>query len=965
MASFTTRDAIDANRSASPRDTLYRLAVAVNLAPQIFSHVLVEIHPANPNEDYRFDAERFVEHAITVRVRWRDDGRGCTNSSCYATYPRAKVCDMTTPTVVFPTGKNQPMAACQGACFIRQRQRVLLSAYANTQQSLFTDSTDPRRCVECDHFNPWLNDTIVRRRTRDGEYDAWNAATKEQREYPISSAFHARQAVDTDDHEPRLDTDLPTLHWNPRKTRCELTNVALLRHLAEPYWRDPSHSICKQTNFAVGENIRPDYYSSEMKSFDDRATRASDQRGFLETNTATYCRVFGQQYDEKNETCYVSAWETALTYTLLGEGFFRVARNLLAPEVGCADEAYWPTDKDLGGRDDVDPWSAKSLREWRGDVNTAFTLPPPNVTMSDLGIDPRRTGNRLYWNNFEGVLSRMPLMETVVDRGVASPEQQQAPLPPPARPPVYITGAGGGGGDGGGYDGGGGHGESISVPQSSQIAERVLEMLDEASDDQNPTSDNGSGGGGGDGDGGGGGGGGGGSGGGSNESEYTTADIQKLIDRLNSMDANRIPTWLLLPGLIGAQFGGEWLVRRLVGLLKKRLIRSLQSMATQLGGKVTASVMRCGIRLGMARMLGEATAQLTTRLVLMGSEAASVVGIGLSVAQFISMVLDVAILAGWDPGNYNKFASSEAFRPIMDAYFFAMLRENAVGIGPLDVATVMLSPSIDRGDLEKLGSHGTGTADLLVDGGGGDGTVAAPVSASSFGDTNSALDLRVSVPRWYNARWRRSFGRTEQELREGLTAGSVPRLRLVDDPDFWVELNALNYLASLRTNEFGQRVNTPNEPRQEFTDQTIADLARAADYRDVTTISAKRDVDARSYNDRLSRVRGLALGCFAGSTVTTAIAAMTYEYVHRWFSVSLITVSLLLAGFCVVVSVLPLTPVDRLYLLERKNVERQAVDPASIPTSSSSPPSSSSSFWSLRNLLRWLLLVGAVKTFPI
>lgn len=878
MASFTGKDSRDANRAINGHYLLHRLNVAANLTPQILSHVVVEIFPAHPKVDFRFSRE-YADHAILVSLKWHDSGKGCMNSSCYPTYPTGKVCDLTTPPTVFMTGKNVGVVACQPACYARQRQKELLKrAKQYAEQSVFTDNANPSRCVECDFVNPLVTDHIVRRKI-DKSYDLWDGKTRKQVSPPFPVGFHLTEAADTEDHTPKLDTDLQTFNWNPREKRCEVYAQTLLRQIAEPYWRDPSHSVCRLTNFSQGESVVKPYYGEKAR-YTQEHVKKLNPLGFLQANTETYCRAFGKELDEKTGDCEYTWWEQALTYTIFGEGILRLVRNLVLPNSGCNSEYWQPTLEEVGGHE-IDPFSARTFRQWRADVNQSFVIPPPNISLLDLGIDPLVTGNRLYWNNFEGIISHLPMFRTVE---MLSDGQKTGTFSTGENTDwrdVYWNYNENADKNSTGIYGPLSKDEASVAFQpyaDSVLSERVLDMFGAMGESTAPQTR-------------------------SSDASFNEEDVKQLIDRINEMtDSAHI---FRIFKELGIQVGVE-VIRSQVGkLLKKSIQKILQFSVKALAGRGAAALMRVGLRVGTARIIGSVMSQLTSKLILAGSSAATGIGIVVSIIELLSFVIDVAILCGWDPGHYKSYTSAASFRPLMDGYFYSLVSQNALSIPPEVIINTLLATTTDKTDADKSGSNGNGTADATPrtnnDG--------SPVEPSFSGE--SSIDLRVNVPRWFNNRWSRCFETDNAKLSEidprtsALKSSSgfrtkllTPRLAMENDEMLWAQFNAFQFLGTLRTNSYGQLVNLP-EQEKEFDDDTVASLMQEMDYRDLTTMSTLRSVDNRSYNSKIRTARaigGVLIG--VGSVMVISIAAMTVTERSRlaaqflWMNVLLVLIGL-------------------------------------------------------------------------
>lgn len=887
MASFTKEDSIHAVRYAQPRQLLHDLQRVSILYPQIFSHVVVEIYAANPKIDYRFDRQ-FADHAILVKCRWASSGKGCTNSTCYSTYPRGKMCDDTTPPTVFVTGNGQNVAACQPACFMRQRAGQLLRRQAtatnNQTGSVFVDDTDPARCVECDSLNPLITDHVMRRRV-DGDYDLWlrDYLNKKFHEVPkdaLPSGFHTRDAKEVDGL-PSVRVDAGFTRWNRQHSRCEQIVDQLYRQVVEPYWRDASHSVCRLTNFRIGEQVVEGYSSANAKYIENKEVKKADILGYLQRNSPTYCRAFDKEWSSEDGNCVLPWWEQALVYTVLGEGIIRILRNTVNGQSGCEADAWVPTEEEIAqwSKPDAEPNDTRTLRDWRSDVNLSYTLPPPNVTMLDLGIDVLVTGNRLYWNNVEGIISHMPLFETVDTlkqrkRDLYENEDDWRSIyrnyndyePPPNDDTSSNESTW--------YDPSSSTNSSVYQRPSvlQRLEERMLSLVSDVDAKLNGDELHGT---------------------------FTEEDAKHFVDLIvNTLDENLL---LVIARDLGLAVTVET-VRQLLGsLMKKAYRRLVQYVARNLAGRVAGTLMRTGLRIGLSRVIGAAISTLSTRLLLIAGAASSGVGVLISAIEILSLVIDLALMFGWDPGNYNAQTSTESFRYLMDSSFAALYSQRSYEVRVDEYAFFLLSSSNDTTDLDTMtlsrGTGGTANASLPNTG---------SLSKTEFNEYDSN-DSMVRIPRWFNKMWLQCFQKSDvivagqqqqQQLqhlrrkkRETISSSTQrellsPRLPLENDRQLWTTLLDLQYLGALRTNSYGQLVNLP-EQTSDLDDASIVDLIEQSDYRELGTISVNRNVDATTYNQR-NRYYS------ASSTVLTTAGLLSI------FFSSLVTSKLLLVfGFVV------------------------------------------------------------------
>ncbi|KAK2574867.1 hypothetical protein KPH14_013113, partial [Odynerus spinipes] len=405
---YTNRDTLDAQVFMNQREKLFMLNKIAIKYPSIVSWVVVNIYPANPQIDYRFE-EHFADYAILVNYDWHPSGRGCENASCYDTYPKGNVCSYTDPVTVFPSGEFTDVVACQPACYVKKRARKLYATIPS-EKSL-VDDDDPTRCVECDE--DWLQQKTydyTRKRNLAGGYALydWKSGKTVEDNLP---KYKAKDKKESDgDATPDNDPDFSQVIWDGETKQCILVNTPIFRTVVEPYWADKSHSKCRVTNFVHGNDIvfgfRPDYIG-EIDPHD---------LGFLVRNSRTYCRAFNKELKDGGN-CEISLFNQILSYTLAGETMLNIVRDAFSGEWTCADDHWRPIEGERTKEVDLAKISRDggnaTFRQWRANVNLKFTLPPTNVKLSDLGIDVRVTGNRLYWNNVEGIVSQFAMFRTI------------------------------------------------------------------------------------------------------------------------------------------------------------------------------------------------------------------------------------------------------------------------------------------------------------------------------------------------------------------------------------------------------------------------------------------------------------------------------------------------------------------------------------------------------------------------
>lgn len=401
---WTNRDVIDANAHTEQRYKLWLANQCAALWPQVFSWMVVNIYPADTTWDYRFESH-FANKAILVTFDWDSTGRGCSNASCYRTYPKGRMCTRNDPPTLFPSGENTDVIACQPACYMKGRLRDLHKHLP--KNSSLIDKMDPRLCTECNYLSPMItNYTRIRR--LDGRYELYNWQNG-SRFLEAGGALDIGTPVRVDNKQNlQTDTDMPFLMWDHELKRCIIPYESLYQKIVEPWWRDPSHSICRLTNFRHGNDPVWGYRPKHIGQTDPR------DFSFLVKHSRTYCRAFGKEWNDKEGSCEQTLFDKIFSYTLAGDALIRWVKRLVDGDWGCADDKWVPIEGERTR--EADPTTSKTANyyvSWRGDINRHFKLPPPNVLLSDLGIDVRLTGNRLYWNSHEGIISQFPLFNGV------------------------------------------------------------------------------------------------------------------------------------------------------------------------------------------------------------------------------------------------------------------------------------------------------------------------------------------------------------------------------------------------------------------------------------------------------------------------------------------------------------------------------------------------------------------------
>lgn len=981
LPSWTNVDASNANLYALHRARLWVCNYSVSLWPQIFSWLVVNIYPASSEHDYHFE-DAFADKAILVTIEWDKTGKGCQNSTCYATYPRAKICTTKDSPIIFPSGNKTEVTACQPACFAKQRG-ALLRKTVRPDVSLIDQNDPTSRCVPCQYLDG--NSAYETRRWIFGKSNSIDVFDSRAPEKPVRNVnlATATDATTNKDGAPVISVDTLDLVYDPKYNNCILVSDQILRSVVEPRWRDPGNK-CKLTNFEIGDDLVWGYrYKEKDPDF-------QPNYNFLVKHSTAYCRAFIKELNENGE-CVEPWWEQALTYTIAGDGIIHWVHSLIHYDPLCvkpirSDESDRPQAR-------VRFDSSTNFEKWWLDIDKTFVLPPPNVQLSDLGINVRLTGNRLYWNNREGIVSQYAMfhsVETLVD-SITSLDDEEAmkrlaedalaettsssspSTPTETKKPhpsqsdlckftkskhLYKS-----------YNAiefdtkrnekqkkrvGGPikreDDEALqdlmkryrdlmkqksdalkkrfserrdseersdkSILRDPEIDERVREIWTEVKNkldalienattenDSSPTWDvstyrrNGS----------------------SVDYSLETNEYaaQYFVESRNSDDKKRISSnanrskrettsdgdqradaggseiddllnhilneqeagmgTLGALAVMAAQIIGEQLFKKTLKFAFRKIV---QMISRRTAGAVSLSLLKVGLRIGISNMVGELTARLTTRLMIMIGQAATVVGIIIDIISFISFAFDVALMFGWDPGHFNNERDLKIYYD-MALYFAEAMNENARGpVKAMELMNLLMSPSKDA----DKGASGKKTDETASN----DPADNTNAFASSLTAKTIHVDERLRSPKWFNKKFDKCF----QPVKDG-----DYRLAIQDSLDLWNIVTSFDYLGSLTYNSFGQRI-VDNPTKINLTDDDITNIITETEYRDLMTVSSKANVDNRNYHDRIDTTSkatsyGLIAGIgVAGVSTATLIIGHLYPRVGNVLSPTFVNVFL-------------------------------------------------------------------------
>ena len=917
--SYTNRDNTDAYRYCEQRARLWLINYCVAKWPQVFSWTTVNVYPASPVYDYRFDAD-FADSAIMVTVEWDKSGKGCRNSTCYPTFPKGRTCTINDGPVRFPSGENTTVYACQPACYMKRRHEDI---YRNVPADrALVDQKDPKACGECALLTRNVFGRNYVRRV-DGSY--WQYDAVDQKTYQ-SVPEPGKAATMNKQEEIDLDVDMKYVAWNAKANGCVLANEMTYRMVTEPYWRDPSHSKCRLTNFVHGDDVVWGYEPKHVGQSDPQGY------GFLVKHSKTYCRAFLKEFIAETGDCEQSLLNKILSYTIAGDMMLRWVKRINDGDWGCAEDKWRPIAGERSTEIPVEELTSQNdYRTWRADINLDFRLPPPNALLSDLGIHVRSTGNRLYWNSVEGVLSNFPLFNSVETlMGGGSDGNSEVVI---NRDFLSLYSL---------YNGNYANSNVTgNVPRSSQrrkrrdivaeatelrdllfqkrenvmrrlkranvidqfdtlaradkqrlgwkiltaegdlderkldetIAAKFSELKDnelfgravrsgndefltsttasvpfqymtheyvgeqylrsyEVDDSLSESTSSSSV---------------------RNKRSTTNSDINDMVDHIN--DINGRDAFLDTIKEVGIGVG-EGVLEDLLGkVLKRGSKKVIQLVSKYLASGSTKILLKVGFKIGMARIIGVAVTRVTTRVMVALVQIGSVVGAVIGLIQLLAAAFDLAEMAGWDPGEYGNEHSLVIYRDAADFFNYALEDAGRGPIPPLELMNTLILPnkSLD-GENDKASEQGTANTTQTTE------------------TSKVNVDYRVDLIKWFNAGWEECYKRDDR------------RLTIQDNLDGTTFVTAFQYLGSLKTNSFGQRL--VDEAKFELDDQLLQETLTEADYRSLTSVSATTNIENADFNDRTrtsGRVNGILLYVSgASAALSTLLVGANFYMQYRY-----------------------------------------------------------------------------------
>lgn len=928
LPTWTQRDMYDAGIYSIHRERLWLCNYSVSVLPQMFSWIVVNIYPASSESDYRFEDD-FMDRAILVTVDWDTSGKGCDNSSCYPTFPEKRTCPETSGPVIFPSGDFTSVTACQPACFAKRRTKQLLQSM-NLDEKMY-DSNDCPTCKYLSESAAYRTHRWLFGSNRIEEFDARDEKLKRIRR------INDFPEVRYDEKETlKRDADMLNLKWDPKYNNCIIVDEATYRSVVEPVYRNPTPK-CKVTNFELGEDI------IWGLRFHERDERFEPNYNFTVGRSSAYCRAFNKERDPVAKDCYVPWWQKALSYTIAGAGLIQAAHSLVHYEKNCLDQ--WRTDSGDRNQVKVEFNGQTNYYKWQRDINVNFVLPPPNVKLSDLGIDVKVTGNRLYWNNVEGIISQFAMFRSVDE--LVSDESSLDRFVPNENPLYRYSYStlyksydddddNNNNNDGDNFDEDATSETSDDKKLLSNYRDLMMQKIDNMQkrkmlgrnirdDLSDPDLDR--------------------------TISELWPDVKKTYERLNEQRATAAattnkwksrarrfplstnsvqyniypheyisqkllsltvntdnPTSALLPNMPDSQLDPKKVIEELKearrqakddrnsdldelmadlqenlvqknillelfkdmgisltfdfaitpiieNVLKRLYLNTLKMISLYTDQVVSKTLLRAGLRLAASRTIGTAVSALTVRSMILVGEVASVVGIVLVVTGLVSLVFDIAMFAGWDPGQFNNEIDLTVYYD-MAKYFADTMNVMRRGeVDPLElmkatymkVATEQQDFDSVRETLVANQQRKKRSIDDDDSGGGGDDVPSVipldePHEKPIFSDIKEKslhVNERLTQPQWFNKSFTACFEKNYKT-----------RTIIANSVSFWNVVNSLDYLGSMQTNSFGQRI-VPYPQKIRMLDEDITSLITEANYRKLLTTTSNTSIDNAEYNRRI------------------------------------------------------------------------------------------------------------------
>lgn len=553
--SFTSEDELSSNACISNRFLLHMLWELSDVYPNLASNIEVIIRPAEKDKDFIFE-DNYADAAIVVELKYKDEKKVCSIINCNSKYPNGGVCKFKDIPKYYPSGDHTTLSACNPMCFFVNASRIDGKISYNNAKEFFSSND----------YEIMKNNGVWMKYSNEKENnEKENSNNNDDNENEKKSKIRIIK-----------DVDFPQVEFTHE--RCQLANIGGNAFITLPYERSERHNICREDNFIVGDDLE-----------------LIKNGGISGRHSKTYCNAFYKDYIEETRTCEETIWDKIFSYTFLGSTLVRLARHIIDGGDGC--DTKFETDKN---RPEIDSEKINNLSygtkyKWFNNYDKNFSIPPPNILLSDLGLDYRDKNKE--WSssimnircrtnfqkpndilsNFDGRISARKLMQKI---NLLSSEEKCS------RKIFYPFG----------YD----------------------------NNDDNNNDDN-------------------------------LLDFDEIYDILGEENGSMIIDFLLSitrdVGITAADIILQFLLKN---FFKKTYSKILVYIGNRLTGKISKTLLAMGLRSGVAKISAMVLTRLSSRLMLILGTTASVIGTVIGIIELIGLLLDVMTLIGWDPGNYSS-----------------------------------------------------------------------------------------------------------------------------------------------------------------------------------------------------------------------------------------------------------------------------------------------------------------------
>lgn len=400
--------------------------------------------------------------------------------------------------------------------------------------------------------------------------------------------------------------------------------------------------------------------------------------GFTVNMNKWYCQEFYKELVDNRE-CENSLMWKLLGYTFIGDSLPRIAR------MAC-DNNWHVKPRDIGLEPDTTniPSQLLDAEKWKQNIDETFTMVDPSVLLSDLGLGPfsaRFQRRSMYWHSREGlmpifrldnyifysdfikphirskhdarVLQRKPLVSAQNIMTVSAPTVQKCDLFGCVDPADAAT---------------------------ATATKRMFSRNVSAKSQRKIAADAFSG----------------------------TMEVGKILLYIFAItNGDELDALGLFYGIFIEDSIIETLRMFSQKVIQRVLSGSLQKVMVETSERIMMALLKQVICRNMCVLVSKLVAQLA----LIMAEISSVVLSVIAVINLIGMMIDFAVLGGWDPGNFMNELTSDVFNGLVDGVAYAKRAKgngkNTFTITPDYYAMYVMSNYIEdaeRGDDESSSS---------------------------------------------------------------------------------------------------------------------------------------------------------------------------------------------------------------------------------------------------------------------